>query len=830
MNTSNRAEVGHQVSSTRNIVKVFLASPGDLTDERKAAKGVVDEFNVTWADKLGYQVQLVGWEDTVSIWGRPQESINRDLEKCELFIGMMWKKWGTPPSKSGPHTSGFEEEFRLTFERRASTGKPDMSLFFKAIPDDMLQDPGAELRKVLDFRAEIIADKSILFQSFSNIRELEQLVRRKISAYVQALYNDDEKVDSDASIKGNLSAASHSVSEQKAVGRLLWKQESDFLADLIERDDQSFTVPEEVARLRLISHGLAHSNNDMDPIGPHDANIIFAARRALTLSGREASSLLDAGLSRIEQQNAPLWHWLFSLPASDIEERLVVESLAGRTDNIKSGALRVMMLGNFTIDCLSWNARDRIIDSWLSKDTAAAVKKAALSYLSHMGREEDIPQLRREYDKGDHSTVRSAAEAILCISMRQGKSTAVEALLDLQFDVASEFILASVTDALSIATEDQLVQAAAYRTSNVRMAALNELVNRKSTRIELYEHLLDDSSSDVRYSALTALEQTGRVFALAEAKAIIIKPKSNAFSLGWSGADSAAEDHWKTYRSNAYSKLSVSELLDAYEADGPLEHQAYIALAKKYKGGVPFDIRKDLEDSFAVRTESMLEAFENKYGGLASDLVGRTRQLSEYTRKGFFRSALDVLCEFGEPQDLALVRRAVDGKFADAGQAEIDFLKRFGDWSDIPRVAAIADRQTSFLVSMSGVRVRTLKAAGKTIVRLAGNRIEEMLGLLIAPSVLEYVIAELPMTKLRNVSDDTLIPILLNGVDSLRRTASVRVVQSLTKQRLSKLLDAYIGTAGMRYYNTIFWLDLGVSAHSVEQRGRIAGSALANAT
>src|SRR5271169_6436943 len=96
----------------RKIVRVFLASPGDLADERRAAKSVVDEINRWFANACGYHVELVGWEDTVSKFGRPQAIINAEADRCEYFVGLIWKRWGTPPSKSGPFASGFEEEFR----------------------------------------------------------------------------------------------------------------------------------------------------------------------------------------------------------------------------------------------------------------------------------------------------------------------------------------------------------------------------------------------------------------------------------------------------------------------------------------------------------------------------------------------------------------------------------------------------------------------------------------------------------------------------------------------------------------------------------------------
>jgi hypothetical protein len=103
---------------TRKIIRVFLASPGDLREERRAARDVVEEFNKLWADSLGYQVELIGWEDTLSQYGRPQGIINQDLARCELVLGMMWKRWGTSPSQTGPFTSGFEEEFETSLASR----------------------------------------------------------------------------------------------------------------------------------------------------------------------------------------------------------------------------------------------------------------------------------------------------------------------------------------------------------------------------------------------------------------------------------------------------------------------------------------------------------------------------------------------------------------------------------------------------------------------------------------------------------------------------------------------------------------------------------------
>ena len=58
--------------------------------------------------------------------GRPQGIINKQIGEYDIFIGMMWKRFGTPTGKAG---SGTEEEFRLAYEYWETT-KSVMILFY----------------------------------------------------------------------------------------------------------------------------------------------------------------------------------------------------------------------------------------------------------------------------------------------------------------------------------------------------------------------------------------------------------------------------------------------------------------------------------------------------------------------------------------------------------------------------------------------------------------------------------------------------------------------------------------------------------------------------
>jgi hypothetical protein len=176
----------------RRIVKIFLASPGDLADERKAARTIVDEFNLILADRLNCQIELIGWEQTVSSPGRPQSVINRELEECEFFYGMLWKRWGTAPALDGPYTSGFEEEFRRSFKRYKDAGVPEIKLAFKTVSSELLLDPGKELQKVLDFRDSLIAQKELLFETFGDLGQFRIRFMRAIYTYALQLANSSK--------------------------------------------------------------------------------------------------------------------------------------------------------------------------------------------------------------------------------------------------------------------------------------------------------------------------------------------------------------------------------------------------------------------------------------------------------------------------------------------------------------------------------------------------------------------------------------------------------------------------------------------------------------
>ena len=181
-----------QSDDFRKVLRVFIASPSDLGEERRLFRGIVDEVNRSKANGMGTQLEPLGWEDTLPGSGRPQELINEDVKRCDLMIMLLWKRWGTP---TGEYSSGFEEEYELAKRLLEEEGKPEIILCFRKIPDDMLADPGEQLRQVLEFKEKIESERKFLYKSYEDENKWEKRFREHLSKWLDRLPLDDNRTE-----------------------------------------------------------------------------------------------------------------------------------------------------------------------------------------------------------------------------------------------------------------------------------------------------------------------------------------------------------------------------------------------------------------------------------------------------------------------------------------------------------------------------------------------------------------------------------------------------------------------------------------------------------
>lgn len=147
-----------QETSSERILKVFLASPGDVVEERDALGNLVREINdvlAYLAPERGLSLELVRYEThAYPDIGAPQDVINRQIPvDYDIFVGVMWRRCGTP-TRGAP--SGTIEEFRRACEKRKQGHLPRIMFYFC---DQPIPIPDAseleQLKCVIEFREEV---------------------------------------------------------------------------------------------------------------------------------------------------------------------------------------------------------------------------------------------------------------------------------------------------------------------------------------------------------------------------------------------------------------------------------------------------------------------------------------------------------------------------------------------------------------------------------------------------------------------------------------------------------------------------------------------------
>ncbi len=127
-----------QQSAQLQPFRIFLASPGDVQDERRLAKKVIDQISheVSFRDRL--DIKVVSWDQpgeavAMDAGLTPQEAIAQGLPKpseCDLVVVILWARMGTPlPSDyekadGSPYLSGTEWEYENAMAAESGPERP----------------------------------------------------------------------------------------------------------------------------------------------------------------------------------------------------------------------------------------------------------------------------------------------------------------------------------------------------------------------------------------------------------------------------------------------------------------------------------------------------------------------------------------------------------------------------------------------------------------------------------------------------------------------------------------------------------------------------------
>lgn len=308
-----------------------------------------------------------------------------------------------------------------------------------------------------------------------------------------------------------------------------------------------------------------------------------------------------------------------------------------------------------------------------------------------------------------------------------------------------------------------------------------------------------------------------------EIQKILVKPKSTGgfgLLMRSSATDKEGEKYYNELLLGKFFKMDEKRLLEEVKNGSLIIGFAYFALCERYFKKYSRQLSGNVDDCFGKYFSSKIMALGGKYNTLSSDkLIKETMDLEDSFRKTLTRKGLDIICRKSSEEDAQRIRYNFKSGFTGSSFDEIVYLKKFGDWHDIPYIAKAEggrlERSTLLGLSVDDDWYRLISEA---IYKIGKYRFEELLAVDMPEKVSVELIRISSKSNYSQLSDDAIFKMLYNDKINIRKAFSLKCIQSFKKSKLKSILDEYVGSDNYRYYNVIHWLDFGVSMPNIAVR------------
>ncbi|MPZ17397.1 MAG: DUF4062 domain-containing protein [Luteitalea sp.] len=754
----------------RNVLTVFIASPSDLAPERQRAFDVVADVNdvlrpTNWA------IELLGWEDTLPGYGRPQALINRDVERCDLFIGAVWRRWGTAPATDSLFSSGLEEEFSIAVKRRDRTPSPEIWVFFKKVDLAQIADAGAQLQRVIAFRESLVASKTVLFKEFEDVAAWEKMLRTYLIRHVLDLSSGSTRwpqgPSEPASVVGSNAPCEPSGTATPGAGDQLAKLAHSlapaFASGDLDEVAKSIDDPDETAflavRVFLLSVALvAASRTSASLMPPHELNTLYRYRERLLATDDEMYVLFRTLLAD-EFDVSPGWFWLKDLGTRAIIVRLL--SVIVYDDNSGARATSFSVLRGAAVPIFPQFRESLLTETFPA--LPAQVHDEAWAYLVDVATAEDVKTLGRASGTWLESRVGW-----------------LQAWLDAGRDL-DQFLPKSPDPQFLSNPLKQLIAESIPKLSDPSLGALSSM-----------------PVTDLSEKAAAEMERKRPGPASGAAGPRRRRRRANWPSLlsvgplfgGSPEARDADDERYERLGRQSSDELKLA--LDWYSLDGRISYQLLTE-----RGEISREVvRADINHGFQRIRESSDEHLESVFGPAAAAKIRQDfAELHDFIAKQSIEKAIAALALDSTRDDVAVARQLLTNDRTRSAALEI--IAANGDASDVQRLLEIA--RTSF----GDDRITALKG----IRRLASDRLATA-KVLIAAETRDMRRAALALV--RDVDDAEVVrflkELLSHDDEEARLTAVALLRMRLENAQLLELLRDYIGK-GTYYYNVVTWLD-----------------------
>lgn len=176
----------------RKLIRCFIASPSDTEEERKICEKVFEEINAGIGIPYKFIIKSLKWENDVhpGIGDDGQDVINRQVkDKYDLFIGIMYTKFGTPTLRA---SSGTEEEFIRAYEEAKKLKNMEIMFYFNDAPIEPSKINISDYQKVTEFRNNVVATKC-MYSMYNGLDDFESKLSKHLNLYFNKHYSNIDK-------------------------------------------------------------------------------------------------------------------------------------------------------------------------------------------------------------------------------------------------------------------------------------------------------------------------------------------------------------------------------------------------------------------------------------------------------------------------------------------------------------------------------------------------------------------------------------------------------------------------------------------------------------
>lgn len=182
-------------------LRVFVASPSDVADERDRLAREIERLNRTLGQDAKVVLELVRWEThTWPGFGEDAQAvINEQIAPYDIFVGIMWRRLG---SRTGRSPSGTVEEFERAYELWKTHRRPHIMFYFNRAPFEPSNEEARSQADAVRAFKNVVSRRGGLWHEYDGAQHFADLVHEHLYSEVRQLLQEPRSSASDGSAAG----------------------------------------------------------------------------------------------------------------------------------------------------------------------------------------------------------------------------------------------------------------------------------------------------------------------------------------------------------------------------------------------------------------------------------------------------------------------------------------------------------------------------------------------------------------------------------------------------------------------------------------------------